>query len=264
MNRKPVNFPNLVAGELRVGNTPADYGVYGTGTVQKFELGTRYRLGDRVFRYGKAGAALNPKFGALNYLTALKTDVGLGIKYDAAIGDTSVYFTVDATTGTITKNQLVGGYWSQPDGTCAQFRKIIGQKGSGTVGAIIQIMLDGPLTRTCIATSVFEILQNPYSDLRRGAGNQGAVMGMPTTIIANGSYGWFQTWGPYWINPEDAAIGSGNYSRTCVFMDSGGIKLAATVTALSTASHQIAGWIIDRTPGGDWTAPPFLWLSITP
>lgn len=262
-HRKPVNFPNLVAGELRVGNVPADYGVYGTGTVQKFELGTRYRIGDQVFRYAKAGAALKGGYGAFNYSQFLQIDAGtLG---GVAIGDTTVKFTVDVGTTPIARNQLVGGYFCQPDATNPQFRKIIGQKGSGATGAVIKLMLDGPITRTMVTTSFMEILPNPYYDVRHNAGEMGSVMGVPTTVIAASSYGWLQTWGPCWVTPTAVGIGGGVNDRTVIFVGNGAIVQTSDKTWGETDAHQIAGFIIERTQATAlWVNPPYIWLTITP
>lgn len=258
-NPKIVTFPNKVTGKLRIGNTAADYGVYGTGTVQKFELGTRYPQDDRVWRYGRAGSALNGQRGAFDYGTFFAENTVEA----AVIGQMYVKITTDATSGSVTngfgvKNNMVGGYFSQPDGTNRQFRRITGHL-AGASGATIKVYLDGPLTRAMVTNSFVEWCPNPYRDLRQAGGTNRAVMGVPTTTIVSGSFGWFQTWGPCWLAQNAAADFGGANDQMARFHEGGNIEDADT-----HSNAQIAGFIMGTRSSGNWANPPFTWLTISP
>ncbi len=259
---QPRNFPNAIAGQLHIDATDTTrFGVYSTGTVKKFIYGTRYRIGDRVFKYGKAGAALIPKKGAANY--GAYSGVTGGNVTARAIGDVWVDILLDGTTGGVTwfgtKNNMVGGFYSQPDTANSQFRIITGhEKGAST--ATIKVYLDGPITRTMIAASFTEIAQNPYANLRQTGNEFASVMGVPTTAIASGSYSWNQTWGPCWLNPNTPVADTAKW-RTVVFAGDGSIQ--GFDDAIGETGHQVAGFVIDNTsPGSD--NPPFIFLQISP
>ena len=263
-NPKPVKFPNKVTGKLRIGNTAADYGVYGTGTRQKFELGTRYRQDDRVFRYGRAGSALDPKLGAFDYGTYFASNTVAA----AAVGAMYVEITTNATSGSVTngfgvKNNMVGGFFSQPDGTHKQWRRIEGHAAAPT-GTTVKVYLDGPVSAALPAGGAFsEWCPNPYRDLRANGGIAGginkAVMGVPTVVIALGSFGWFQTWGPCWVAPDGILDFGAGGNQMAVFTVGGNITNHSNAT-----NNQIAGFVFTARTFGNWANPPFLYLTLSP
>ncbi len=259
---KPVTLPNIVTGRLRIdpdGSDTTKFGVYSTGTVQEYELGTRYRVDDRVFRYGKAGSAINGQRGAFDFTTFF----GENTVAAAEIGDTSVQITTDSTSGSVTngfgvENNMVGGYFSQPDATARQFRRITGHK-VGASGATIDVFLDGPLTRDLVTNSFVEWMPNPYGSLRQPGGTTRAVMGVATTTIASGSFGWFQTWGPTYMGQNAGGDFGGSYDSMATFAEGGNITDADTNT-----NAQIAGFIIGSRSSGSFANPPFIYLTISP
>jgi len=256
------NHPLALRGQLKIvtGDT-TQYGYVSTGTKKKHPYGTRIRYGDRIFKYGKTAAAVKPGYGAKN--NGAYSGVTGGNVTARAIGDMWLDILLDATTGGTTwfgtKNEMVGGFWSQPDGTNAQFREIVGHE-KGANAATIKVWLDAPITRTMIATSFMEICQNPYANLTQANNEYTSVMGVPTTVIASGSYGWFQTWGPTWLTPNIPVADTANW-RTVVFMSDGCIKGFDDATA--EAGHQVAGFVIDKTGNGS-DNPPFVFLQISP
>lgn len=257
------NFPLIVTGKLRVDPDQSDiaeFGVYSTGTAKLYHYGTIYRRGDRAYRYGKAGAAVKAGIAAKNW--GQFSGVTGGNVTARAIGDDTVDILLDATTGSTawfgTADEMVGGLYTQPDTANAQSRMIIGHEVGGNAATVF-MTLDGPLTRTMIATSFTEIAQNPYRDLRSTGNDFSSVMGVPTTIIASGSHGWFQTWGPCWVTPNQPVSDAAN-RRQVVFKNEG--QLLAFDDATAETGHQPAGFTIDRTSsGGD--NPPFVFLQIT-
>jgi hypothetical protein len=238
--------------------------LYHTSSVKdpKWEIGDRVVLPDgRVFRYGKAAGALNPKFGAKNGVTFLDSDNTEAV---AALGATEISITLTATSAGATyfgtKDGMVGGYFSQPDTAHAQFRRIVTHP-AGDDGDIIKIKLDAALTKAIAADSFYEILPNPYGYLKQDGSKMSSVMGMPNEVVASGAYFWMQTWGPKWCNPELTGIGSGDNDRLVVFNNAGSVTQALNGT---TETFQVAGFIIDQTASGNWTNPPFVMLQISP
>lgn len=259
---KAVTLPNKVEGFLPFdpdGTDTTRFGVYSTGTVQQYELGTRYRDGDRVYRYGKAGSAINGQRGAFDFHGFFAENTVAA----RSIGDTFVTITTDATSGSVTtgfglENLMVGGYFSQPDGTTRQFRRIIGHR-AGPSGATIVVNLDGPLTRDMVTNSFVEWRANPYSNLRQPGGTTRAVMGVATTTIASGSFGWFQTWGPTWMGQNAAADFGSAYDAVAHFHEGGNLEDADT-----HANGQVAGFIMGTRSSGNFANPPFVFLQISP
>lgn len=257
------NFPLIVSGHLLTDPNQTDiaqFGVYSTGTTALYPNGTIYRNGDCAYRYGRAGAALKGGYAAKNW--GQYSGVTGGNVTARAIGDDTLDILLDATTGAAawfgTKDNMVGGLYVQPDATSGQFRKIIGHE-VGISTSTIWMTLDGPLTRTMVAASFTEIAQNPYRDLRSTGNDYSSVMGVPTTIIASGSYGWIQSWGPCWVTPNQPVSDAANRRQIC-FKNEG--QIWAYDDATGETGHQLAGFTIDRTSsGGD--NPPFIFLQIT-
>ncbi len=259
---KPVTLPNIVTGRLLIDPDGADttkFGVYSTGTVQEYELGTRYRVDDRVFRYAKTGSAITGQRGAFDFTTFF----GENTVASASIGDMSVQITTDSTSGSVTngfgvENNMVGGYFSQPDATTRQFRRITGHR-VGASGATIDVFFDGPLTRDMVTNSFVEWMPNPYGNLRQPGGTTRAVMGVATTTIASGSFGWFQTWGPAYVSQNAGGDFGGSYDTVAHFHEGGNLEDADT-----HANGQVAGFIIGTRSSGSFANPPFVYLTISP
>lgn len=258
-----VNHPNSLAGQLRIDTTDTtQFGVYSTGAVRKHANNTRYRVGDKVYKYGKATAAVKGCIGAFN--TGIFKGVTGGNVTARAIGDVWLDILLDATTGSAawfgTKNNMVGGIWAQPDTTNPQSRIITGHEKGANAGTI-KVYLDGPITRTMIATSFMEIAQNPYNQLQQPGSNLMSVMGVPTTVIASGSFGWFQTWGPTWMRPNITPFADNNNQRDAYFHNDGSVQNGGNLTI--ETGFQKAGFVIDATTGA-LDNPPFIFLQISP
>lgn len=258
------SWPNIIKGRLHVDPNRSDialFGVYSTSVPKQHHYGTIYREGDRAYRYCKCGAAVKAGFAAKNW--GQYSGVTGGNVTARAIGDMEVDILLDATTGAAawfgTADEMVGGLYTQPDSTNGQSRMIVGHD-RGDNADTIWVSLDGPITRTMAAASFTEIAQNPYRDLRSTGNDYSSVMGIPTTIIASGSHGWVQTWGPCWVTPNQPVSDAANRRQLC-FKNEGAVW--AYDDATGETGHQLAGFTIDRTSsGGD--NPPFIFLQITP
>ena len=259
------NHPLALVGQLRIDpDDPTEFGVYSTGTKRKHILGTRYRIKDSVYKYGRAGAALATGFGGKNF--GAYNNITGGVVSARSIGDMWIDLLLDSTTGAAgwfgTKNNMVGGFVSMPTGAPTMFRNIVGHE-KGASAATIKVYLDGPLTRATDAAQMCEVGQNPYYNLRQTNNLYTSVMGVPTTKIASGSFGWFQSWGPCWCIPALPVADTAHW-RVAVFGGDGSIlSFNDAISAHASDSYQIAGFVIDNTsPGSD--NPPFIFLQISP
>ncbi len=264
MSSKLVNHPNLLTGKLRVGDVAADYGVYSTGLVKKFEVGTRYRLGDRVFHYGRTETAANVGLGAKNEGIHLR--VTGGVKTVTTAEQDWIDILLEAATYAAgwfgKKNQMVGGMVViHAAGSNQKFRMITGHE-KGTSAVTIKVYLDGPLGSAVAATSLTDIAQNPYAQLHSDNNPYSSVMGVSVITHVIYAYGWFQSWGPCWVVPALPVADTVNW-RTVVFNSDGSIK--GFDDAVAEAGHQVAGFVIDMTwIGSGADNPPFIFLQISP
>jgi hypothetical protein len=174
-----------------------------------------------------------------------------------------VVITTDGTSGSVTNgfgvvNNMVGGYFLQPDGTQKTFRRITGHVAAPT-GTTVKVYLDGPITKAMVTNSYSEWCPNPYRDLRQPGGTNRCVMGVSNVVIASGSFGWFQTWGPTWVGPNAAADFGGANDQMARFNEGGNLEDADT-----HANAQLAGFIMGTRAIGDWKNPPFIFLTISP
>lgn len=257
------NHPNSLAGQLRIDPTDTtQFGVYSTGTIKKHPIATRYRVGDKVYKYAKATADLKGCRGAFNTGRFRGVTDGNVTKRD--VGDIWVDIKLDANTGAAawfgTKNNMVGGIWAQPDSTNPQSRIITGHE-KGANEATIKVYLDGPITRTMIATSFMEIAQNPYNQLEQANNKYMSIMGVPTTVVASDSFGWIQTWGPTWIRPHITPVANGVNERDAYFYHDGSVDSGGNLSI--ETGFQKAGFVMDSTDGA-LDNPPFIFLQISP
>ena len=193
--------------QTRINN--ADFGataiaqdIYDQSTTQKHRLGERLVLGDRVFRYCSAGAALiagqlceSAAFGGA--LTTIQTN--LTVATAGSVGTRTVVVTT--VTDAVAVNLYADGYLTTYDGSAAQG---VGQ--SYRIKSHPVLAAAGNLTLTLYDDIVVEIstsakvnlISNPYKAVKVSAASApvGYPVGIPLVVIASGSYGWVQTWGP--------------------------------------------------------------------
>jgi hypothetical protein len=239
--------------------------IYSPDSTQLYELGTRYQVDDRVFRYALAGTAgVNAGYGAFFYVT---TTLGLGyeaVHVAADAGATSII----VTEASITANKWDGGYVvvGHNDADTTQNRRIV--SNTATDGDThVTIELDGPLHVALTTSEGVEIIPNIYSDLQTAGGQEYvSVAGVPAVTTTTGKYFWVQTWGPCWIVPGGAGTpGSTAAERTVYFQGNGTIMGDVGLVDPTTEPErrQVAGFIIQKDTAGSG-GPPFIMLQVSP
>jgi hypothetical protein len=174
---------------------PVNQGIYEQSTTQEAPLGTRVEVGERVFRYAKAGAALAAGQIACAPL-AVTTAMGCTVAVDtAALGKT----TLTLTAGTnIAANALADGYIAIGSSGLAGggvFLKIKSHAsfGSGSATCVLNVY-DGIPVST-VAAGPAKMVANQFNGVIIGSQAVGAPVGVAPIAVTSGNYCWLQTWG---------------------------------------------------------------------
>lgn len=261
--------------------TAPDYSfLYEASTVKnpEYSIGDRVVLPDgRVFRYAKCGYSLTDMKGAVYGYNKLVTEkdaiavaAAIGAKYvDITFADTDGV----ANDGVITVDELRGGYISFYRGTDRQQRGIIGNtvRANGDTGNT-RVYLDAALKVAILEDDNVEVLANPYSDVRGGAGGEQfgiwcSALGMPNVHATTGQYFWIQTWGIFRVSPTGAELGVNQGERMFVLGSNGCVysdRAYVDGGAPANHSYQPAGPLMARTDGDAGSAAPFINLMINP
>jgi len=280
MSKGIAKTTNLTTSGLVAHNTAGNWDfLYEASTVKNpnYNIGDRVVLPDgRAFRYAKAGA----NFGSMK--TACCTYNHLVCEYStrtavltsaSVVGDKSITLTVTAgeigvnEDGVIAEDELRGGYITiYGSSTYRPTRGIIGNTALAADGTSITIYLDAALTTVCAASSVTQILANPYNDVRASNATSGMSgwLGIPNVLATSGQYFWIQTWGLARVTPIAAAIGD-QRANQLVFAANGGVRSHVASVALADVSEQHCGFLMESYAGEEQEyAAPFVNLQINP
>jgi len=252
--------PNLQTGKLHTSE------FYAAHATKQHEIGTRYIMDDRSFRYVYAGGTLNCDLGASPYNTQCVAYAT--IAKDAIIGATKVVIDVAITDGAlgdgaIAKDELFGGYIVIfPHSENSINRRIIGNTLIAADGGEVTVELDAGIPVALDADNDHaECMASPYSDVRTDGTVTKSVVGVPMVAAVAGQWLWIQTWGPVWIAPQ-AEVGVGNNNRQVVFRHDGSLDEHDYSTAI-VAKGQHAGFVLANASGGGQGAA-FIMLQICP
>jgi len=250
--------PNLQTGKL---NTTDFYAMHTTAIN---EIGTRYRMDDRVFHYAKAGGTLNCDLGCAPYNTQCVAYAT--IADDAVIGATKIVIDVAgsdgaAGDGVIAKDELFGGYIVIfPHSENSINRRIIGNTAVDTDEMTVELDAGIPVALDTDNDHA-ECIASPYSDVRTDGTITKSVVGVPVVAATSGKYLWIQTWGPIWIAPQ-TDVSTGNNDRQVVFRHDGSLdEHDYSDAAITKAQH--AGFVLANASGGGQGAA-FIMLQICP
>ena len=178
-----------------------DQSIYAESKTQKYRLGERLILGDRVFHYASAGAALDQGYlleaailgGAV---TTAQVDL---VNAAAAVGDK----TLTLTTGTTaqTKDRFRDGYASVVSDTNAHgagvMYKIKSHPGQAAAGALVFTLYDA-IVKAITTDCRISLTANLWARVKQTAVT--TAVGMPVGVslidVTSEYYFWCQTWGP--------------------------------------------------------------------
>lgn len=179
---------------------PIDQSIYEESTTQKAPLGTKLVVGDRVFRYCKAGSGqLGVKAGKIACTIAPPgTHGGTFVSFAVATtGANIIYATIGATVGAV--NTYAEGFVVFGGGTRAgEVYKIKAQGlGDASTGLTnVPITLYDPIIGTVTATSLGALQMNRYICAVRTAATAGDAIGVAMIDVTEGNFFWAQSKGP--------------------------------------------------------------------
>jgi hypothetical protein len=216
--------------------------VYDDSTTQLYDLGTRLSVDERVYRYSRAGGALQRWDGASNNDAWSLTNEAPN--QSAAIGATSIQ--VVNTTGTA--DQFKGG-WVAIFTNRLQVRRILGNDASD--GTDILLYLDGGLEAAIVADTTWVTgYPSIYYDTRQISTEFASVVCVPNAVIASGSYYWGQTWGPCYGRVIGTVPGVTSFDREVYFGGNGSLYGHIEAEAAAAGGYQRAGYLLPKTSGG--------------
>lgn len=249
------NSVDIVSGGVEIakisGPSPE---VYAESAAQLYPLGTRLVVDERVYRYARAGAALNRHDGAMNNDSWSLTNEEPN--QDASVGDTEI----QVVNATATANQYQNG-WVAIFTARLQVRRVLANDASD--GTDTKLWLDGPL-EVAIANGTTWVTGYPsiYYDTRTISETYGSVVCVPNISVTSQYYYWGQTWGPCYLRAAGTVPGLTANDRDCYFAGTGALYGNIQAEGATAGGYQRAGFLLPRTSGSG--GDQFFMLQLTP
>lgn len=177
---------------------PVSQSIYEPATTQMAPLGTRLRLGGRVYVYALASASVAG--GTVLCAAAPVASAQSGI---LAIAATSAGAKVISGTSSaaVAANFYAEGYFAAATGTAAGEMYRIKSNAAGSTGYAITLY-DG-LNTTITSGTGFWLMPNPYQNCFVGSQALGFPVGASPVAVTSGAYAWIQVEGV--ANPSHEA-----------------------------------------------------------
>jgi hypothetical protein len=245
-------IPNFDSDGSIVNHTLSDYaisggpwqGIYEESAVQRFPVGTRLQIADRVFYYCKAAGTT---------ATAMKAGhnsiADVGVNTAAAIhaaGETAITI---LDTATRAANYYQNGYlWVMNEVSGVfQMLKIKSSDAAAAADDQVVIHLYDPLPFAIPASTFVTVWPNPYSAVTFTNSTYQSMVCVPLIPVTSGYYFWGQTYGPCFGTAMSAVPGAAATDRDVYFNSDGALINGASLT---TNGAQRAGYIITGTSSG--------------
>ena len=255
-----------IVGDLLTGRTPQ--GIQEVSTTQRYRVGSRLQIGNRVYHYAMANGVLGPQMGALveNEQDVSQEIIGA----NAAAGATVITLTLDNTdgptyNGLLPANYLEGGTL-MVFGALGDFIRGIKSNTAVTVNAgtaTFTVVLDIPIPVAITVADLGEVMASQYrSVVSFGDTHIGntwmTCVGVPTMATVAGNWTWLQTWGPTFLAVA-AEVGDAAEDRTVYFGGDGAFRDFAG----AGGENQQAGYILKTAKAGG-QGLPFVMLMLDP
>lgn len=176
--------------------------IYAENATQQLPLGTRLVLGDRVFRYASAGAALDQGYlleSAVIGGATSTAQIDLDIVTALVAGDTTVNVTTKTTAQA--KNLFAEGYLTIVSDTNANGAgvayKIKSHPAADAAGNCLITLYD-PIVKAVTTDCKSSLHTNLFKSVKQTADSAalGMPIGVPLIDVTSAYYFWAQTWGP--------------------------------------------------------------------
>lgn len=177
-------------------------GIYDESAIQKYPIGIRIALDDRVFRYCKAAGNLIGLFGGrcTNFPREGNTDA---VEYAAGTYQITIPMNPNGVNYVA---EQVADYWKDGYIWIMQWPIVtsVGQmyrikSSSAAVGGFVTLTLYEPLKVTVGASTWITAWPNIYSYIKTDTDPRMSVVCVPLIPVISGRYFWGQTWGPIFM-----------------------------------------------------------------
>lgn len=254
-----IYLPQEIGGNVGAGNLALP-NIYEEDSVQKYPIGTKLEMGERTFRYYKAGAAIT-------YLNSgiVSTDCRTGNtvnSYDtsqaAGVGTVANPLKVDGSSDGDPALNYYAGHWVVIYVAIAlgiRQMKVMSSSASALDDGTqtVELVLDQPTVTAIAANTGMDFFPSRFADCVSCFQGQDeaknglffAFVGIPMAIMTSGRWGWCQTAGPVFVVNTATQMGDLTADRTAVFNSDGSI---APIDE-SSVSEQIAGFTLADTDG---------------
>lgn len=228
-----------------------------TSTTKVEPYGKILEVGNRVFRFVKAGAVALARGKLVVAPTVVANHINLSWQTVPAVGDTVVKLTLGATAAT--ENQYQDGYLVVQDGTGeGRAYEIEGNTAADSAGTITVYLKEAIDTTGAASETGCALLASAYNGVVISVTDQAdQPIGVPVVPIAAGEYGWVQTGGPCAVLMDEAitngkavTIGTG-VAGAVEMLDAAGepeVGIMAGTAGVDT-EYQVVDLTLDRPSG---------------
>ena len=216
-------------------------GVYDTAAIKLADLGARKVVGDRVFRYAKAGGALaagdllETKAVTLNSVTA-----GLA---SPAGGKVFAFYAATA----ITKDFFAEGNIISQSGTAGNmghYYRIKDHPANAAGTSDMNVTLYDRLEKIANVADEWTITQNAYVNVQQQTAVAGVTVGLAPVAVSSGDYCWLQTWGPASVKGGAIAAGlpicAGATGAVTAPVATTGARIGFTMSIITASQRGVA------------------------
>jgi len=237
-------------------NVLSQQSVYKRSTTKKFEIGARWQMGDRVFRYAKSKGNLTD----LNY-PVINSHIIPNDGYEGAvsgspkIGDKTITILDTGAAAARPVDYYQGAYiqiYRDPGAAASvtnfdQQRRVV----ASTIGNGTSITLTLDYSLTCDVNATVDVYPSQYSEINKAASvssGEETFVGFASALLQADEYGWVQTWGPVNGHYNIKFPGeNGPNDRDCYFISTGAIVTLKQSGSFVGKSYQRAGYVIPVT-----------------
>lgn len=215
--------------------SPGDQSMYNTSTVQLSTVGDIKVVGDRIFRYSRAGGAINAgecaqlPSGALINVTAGNAD--------PAGGKSLTFYFATA----VSANQYAEAYVYCQSGTAANLGfayKVKSHLAVATTSTGVLTLYE-PLYISPNTADSWSLVPNPYRLVTQNTAGTGFCPGVSPITVTSNDYFWLQTGGPAAVKASGGAIGA---PMTPGNTGAAGPVIVTTANATASLTTQIIGY----------------------
>lgn len=173
------------------GDIKISQGIYEISSTQKGPVGTRVRVGDRVFRYAYAGGVALIAGNLLENATLVEEE---GVVPTAIVAAGATELTIATAAA---QTDLAEGYMfvHESDGEGYAYR-IKRATANATTATYTDLVLYDKIHVALAVTSEVALMNNFYYDLDIHATITKYVVGVAPTAVTANHWFWCQTWGP--------------------------------------------------------------------